>query len=93
MGQKHKEIEVSGTQRVRVTVDPLIVMEKEYDRSVPRHTFLKEIDGKFYILCDDQLDDDISDSEISKEEFDYLTSLKFAIRALLTFRVWSTKGK
>lgn len=93
MGQKHKEIEVSGTQRVRVTVDPLIVMENEYDRSVPRHSFLKEIDGKYYILFDDQVDEDITNSEISKAEFDYLTSLRVAIRNLLTFRIWSMKDK
>lgn len=93
MDRKNKEIEVSGTQRVRVTVDPLIVMEREYERSVPSHSFLKEIDGKFYILFDDQLDDDISNSEISKAEFDYLSSLKIAIKNLLMFRIWSTKVK
>lgn len=81
-----KAVKVNGSIWTKVTVDPLEVMEEEYQSNIPSTGWLESINGR-YLIMDDDRGVDYELKEITKAEFDYLKSLRETILACKLVRV------
>ena len=87
MDKSRKEVKVRGTQWLEVAVDPLAVLEAERAKYLSRADWIAAANGKYYIMYEDQLGEDVEKEEISFELYDYLTNLRLIITSLLKLRL------
>jgi len=73
------EVKVYGSIWTQVTVDPLSVMEAEYDSQVPRDGWIESKNG-FYSIMDEDRGVESKVKEITEKQFNYLKSLESTIR-------------